>query len=54
MEAPEAWGSFVVSSVSGEGLGDFLQGLWAQVEEEKKLDRLDQSDPFPELEEWRP
>ena len=42
------------SSVSGEGLGDFLQGLWAQVEEEKKLDRLDQSDPFPELEEWRP
>jgi len=54
VEAPEAWGSFVVSSVSGEGLGDFLQGLWAQVEEEKKLDRLDQSDPFPELEEWRP
>jgi len=54
VEAPEAWGSFVVSSVSGEGLGEFLQGLWAQVEEEKKLDRLDQSDPFPELEEWRP
>lgn len=54
VEAPEAWGSFVVSSVSGEGLVDFLQGLWAQVEEEKKLDRLDQSDPFPELEEWRP
>ena len=54
VEAPEAWGSFVVSSVSGEGLVDFLQGLWAQVEEEKKLDGLDQSDPFPELEEWRP
>ena len=54
LDAPEAWGSFVVSSVSGEGLGDFLQGLWAQVEEEKKLERLDQSDPFPEMEEWRP
>ncbi|MGB5301849.1 MAG: hypothetical protein WBP17_01720, partial [Gemmatimonadota bacterium] len=54
LDAPEAWGSFVVSSVSGEGLGDFLQGLWARVEEEKKLEELDQADPFPEMEEWRP
>jgi GTP-binding protein len=54
VDAPAAWGSFVVSSVSGEGLADFLQGLWARVEEEKMLDRSDQSDPFAELEEWRP
>ncbi|MCK5488901.1 MAG: 50S ribosome-binding GTPase, partial [Gemmatimonadetes bacterium] len=54
VDAPEAWGSFVVSSVSGEGLGDFLQGLWARVEEEKKRERVDLPDPFPELEEWRP
>ena len=54
LDAPDAWGRFVLSSVSGEGLGDFLQGLWARVDEEKRRERDQSPDLFPELEEWKP
>ncbi|MEX0855997.1 MAG: GTPase ObgE [Gemmatimonadota bacterium] len=30
LEAPEAWGSFIVSSVSRDGLAPVLEALWAQ------------------------
>lgn len=54
LKAPDAWGTFAVSSVSGDGLGDLLQGLWTRVHEEKKRESAGASDLFPELEEWRP
>jgi GTP-binding protein len=55
LEAPEAWGSFVISSVSREGLAGFMEGLWARVEEEKAKERSEEApDAFPALEEWRP
>jgi GTP-binding protein len=55
LEAPEAWGSFVVSSVSGEGLAGFKEGLWARVAEEKAKEGAGEApDAFPALEEWRP
>ncbi len=54
VDSPDAWGFFVISSVTGEGLSDFLQGLWRQVDQEKKRERAESPDLFPELEEWRP
>jgi GTP-binding protein len=54
IDAPEAWGRFVISSVSGEGLSGFLEGLWSRVEEAKARERSESTDSFPELEEWRP
>jgi GTP-binding protein len=54
LDTPEAWGRFVVSSVSGEGLVGFLEGLWARVDEHKKRERTEAPDLFPELEEWKP
>ena len=55
LEAPEAWGSFVISSVSGEGLAGFKEGLWARVAEEKAKEGSEGTpDAFPALEEWRP
>lgn len=54
LEAPEAWGFFVISSVTGEGLPAFLEGLWTRVTEEKVKERAEAPDLFPEMEEWRP
>jgi GTP-binding protein len=55
LEAPEAWGRFVISSVSGEGLAGFKEGLWARVAAEKAKEDTEQApDAFPALEEWRP
>jgi len=53
-EAPDAWGRFVISSVSGEGLADFLEGVWARVDERRTEERGETPDLFPELEQWRP
>ena len=44
----------MISSVSGEGLTEFLEGLWTRVNEEKHRERAEAPDLFPELEEWRP
>jgi GTP-binding protein len=54
VDSPDAWGLFVISSVTGEGLSDFLQGLWRHVDQEKQRERAESPDLFPELEEWRP
>lgn len=54
LDAPEAWGRFVISAVTGEGLADFLEGIWARVDEQKTRERAEAPDLFPELEEWRP
>jgi GTP-binding protein len=54
LDTPEAWGRFVISSVSGEGLVAFLEGLWVRVDEQKTRERADAPDLFPELEEWKP
>jgi len=53
LEAPGAWARFVVSSVTGEGLSDLLEALWRHVKEEKTR-AGDASDPFEDLETWRP
>jgi len=54
LRAPEAWGRFVISAVSGEGLASFLEALWARVSTEKDRAAPEAPDAFPELEEWRP
>jgi len=55
LTAPDAWGVFVISSVSGEGLSEALEGLWAEVRAEKeRAAGAAGGDPFEGVEEWRP
>jgi len=55
VEAPDAWGQFVVSSVSGNGIAALNEAMWQQVRSERDRDRRDTgTDLFPELEEWAP
>lgn len=55
VSAPEAWGCFVVSSVTGYGLGPLKRGLWERAEEIRALERGEADvERFPELDEWRP
>lgn len=56
LEAPGAWGTFVISSVTGEGLAELKEALWLRVRKEKARAReeSDESELFPELEEWAP
>ncbi len=69
IEAPEAWGVFSVSAVTGQGLSELKEGLWSRVREEREaagtgadVDGADsRSGPgevtdrrFPELQEWAP
>jgi GTP-binding protein len=53
--APEAWGVYVVSAVSGRGLDELSEALWRRVRDEKArtAERRDAA-PFSELEEWKP
>ena len=53
LEAPDAWGQFRVSAVTGSGLGGLLEGLWRHVREERARDAPPE-DPFDGDEEWRP
>lgn len=48
VEAPEAWGTFVVSSVTRAGLQDLLERFWTHVRE--VLEEPDDADEEP----WRP
>ena len=53
--APHAWGVFVISSVTGEGVAEALEGLWAEVRAEKaRAERARGADPFEGVEEWKP
>ena len=55
IDAPEAWGVYPVSSVTGAGLEEVLHDLWARVRAEKDRDREAQGpDPFEDVEGWRP
>ncbi|MFQ5889051.1 MAG: GTPase ObgE [Gemmatimonadota bacterium] len=54
LAAPDAWGCFTVSAVTGEGLGELCEALWKKAREERTRSATPQADPFPELEEWRP
>lgn len=55
IEAPDAWGQFVVSSVSGQGLAELEEAMWKHVRSERERDRgASGTDMFPELEEWAP
>lgn len=54
LDAPEAWGTFVVSSVSREGVRETLESLWRRVSEEKEQNAQEFEDPFSGVETWRP
>lgn len=54
LRAPDAWGQFVVSSVTGEGVDDAVEALWSAVRDEKARSSDDEADPFDGVEEWRP
>ena len=56
IRAPDAWGVFVISSVTGEGIDDLTEALWRKVRAEKgrAAERGGKDDLFPELEEWAP
>jgi GTP-binding protein len=61
LEAPDAWGVYIASSVSRSGIPELAEGLWKEVERVRRLEsgseegaEGDGADAFPELEEWRP
>lgn len=58
IEAPDAWGVFVISSVTGEGIDGLTEALWRKVREEKERaadgKTADGEDLFRELEKWVP
>ncbi|MEJ2546658.1 MAG: GTPase ObgE [Gemmatimonadota bacterium] len=61
IEAPDAWGVYVASSVSRSGIPELAEGLWKEVDRMRRLDSGSHDakgsngpDAFPELEEWRP
>ncbi|MFW6193055.1 MAG: GTPase ObgE [Gemmatimonadota bacterium] len=55
LEASEAWNTFVVSAVTGEGLDEVKEALWERVRREREAaEGGPGEDPFPELEEWTP
>jgi GTPase len=52
VEAPEAWGQFVISAVAQRGLDGVLEGLWRHVAD--VLAEEQRPDPAGEEEPWRP
>jgi GTP-binding protein len=54
LDAPEAWGQFRVSSVTGAGLEAVTEALWMQVRAEKERAEAVGTDPFDGVDEWRP
>jgi GTP-binding protein len=53
IDAPKSWGTFVVSSVTREGLPELCEALWSQVELGRDRN-AGPDDQFPDLDEWRP
>lgn len=56
LEAPDAWGTFLVSSVTGVGLDEVKAALWERVRRAREAagGGPEDEDRFPELEEWVP
>ena len=54
LEAPDAWGTFAISSVTREGLELLEEAMWPIVRAEKDKQTPSDRDLFPELDEWRP
>jgi len=50
VEAPDAWGTFAISSVARRGLEELLEGLWRRAHEQKIAEEGDSSDE--DEEEW--
>ncbi|HEX8361607.1 MAG TPA: GTPase, partial [Longimicrobium sp.] len=50
VEAPEAWGQFVISSVARRGLDVLLEGLWTHAAREVAREIAEGEEPEP----WRP
>jgi GTP-binding protein len=50
LEAPEAWGVFVISAVSGRGLAELMEALWAKTREAVEAEAA----RAPEEEWWVP
>jgi GTP-binding protein len=50
VDAPEAWGQFVVSSVARRGLEPLLEGLWQHAAREIAREQA----PAEDAEPWRP
>ena len=57
IDAPDASGTFVVSSITRDGLEEIVQALWKRVDAAKAAERPAEDEDtvhFPELDEWRP
>jgi GTP-binding protein len=52
VDAPEAWGRFVISAVSRQGLDSLLEALWRKAQEEIQAERSEEA--APEEEWWSP
>jgi GTP-binding protein len=52
VEAPGAWGTFVISSVARRGLDALLEGLWRTATEAAAREREGQEEGAPDV--WRP
>jgi GTP-binding protein len=50
VEAPGAWGQFLISSVARRGLEPLLEGLWQHAARAVEQERAHQDEPEP----WRP
>jgi len=49
-DVPEAWGTFVISAVSGRGIDDWKEAVWQQV----RGDIREEEEVAGEPEPWRP
>jgi GTPase len=46
LDAPDAWGRFVISAVARRGLPELLEALWARVRDEIKADLADEAEHY--------
>ncbi|MEJ2184530.1 MAG: GTPase ObgE [Gemmatimonadota bacterium] len=51
LQAPDAWGTFMVSAVTGAGIPELLEGLWLRV---RDLKQAEMAEPDAAPEEWTP
>jgi GTPase len=46
LDAPDAWGQFVISAVARRGLPELLEALWARVRDEIEADTANEAEPY--------